>query len=347
MKKYLLPLLGLCCMCFADEGYDTGSYREITPNAGPRVSGGADVFITADFIYWKAYEEGLGYATTGYGSTGITPTSRGSVKQPDFKFEPGFKVGLGLNLSHDGWDLYAEYTWRHAGNTKSRTREDAGDSTLRYNWTPLDGNAVPLSGSDRLTFASGNWRLQFNVLDAEIGRNFYISRYLTLRPFTGFKGTWQDQNYIVKYETIPSPTLFDLIRIGQHENFWGVGIRSGLDTAWHATKHWSIVGNVALTALWSDYSVKRRDRTRSSDVVDSSVTFNTKNGFSTIKPILELQLGLRWETWFYDDDYHISFLVGWEEQIWFSRNQFIHLFEESAHGDLTMHGLTIHGRFDF
>ncbi len=32
--------------------------QEITPNAGPRVANGADVFLTADFIYWRPREDG-------------------------------------------------------------------------------------------------------------------------------------------------------------------------------------------------------------------------------------------------------------------------------------------------
>ena len=34
--------------------YERGSQKDITPAAGPRVTHGADVFITADFIWWKA-----------------------------------------------------------------------------------------------------------------------------------------------------------------------------------------------------------------------------------------------------------------------------------------------------
>eukprot|EP01066_Platyproteum_vivax_P005787 Platyproteum_vivax@DN17456_c0_g1_i1.p1 len=86
-----------------DQGtYQRGTYREITPVAGPRVAHGADVFITADFIWWKAVQEGMQYAFSGGIVLGTSPAftsaSSGHVKEVGDAWAPGFKVGLGLNL---------------------------------------------------------------------------------------------------------------------------------------------------------------------------------------------------------------------------------------------------------
>ena len=92
-----------------------------------------------------------------------------------------------------------------------------------------------------------------------------------------------------------------------------------------------------------------------------TVTNNVKNDFHTIKPVLELYMGLRWEDWMCCDCYHYSIELGWEEQWWANENQFFSVeplvivnngpnrsrLTESRLGDLIMQGLTVKVRFDF
>ena len=366
--KKLLPLAALCLLSSLDAAqgdsqprgpagkindYHEGRFREITPNAGPRVSDGVDVFITADFIYWTSREDGLGFAYSGgrSGTANVDP-GKGDVKHPDFEFNPGFKVGLGLNLSHDGWDVWAQYTWLHSHTDTERTSQELATSTLRPMWflNTLDNNGTGSTGpSTVLTRATGDWDLHFNVIDLELGRNFFVSQYLTIRPFVGFKGSWQDQDYTVKYEVTTDETNVLKMRMRQDHDWWGVGLRTGFYTAWHFTRRWSIFGNVAIAALWGQYDVDRTDRASNINTNDGAeiVTLRTENDFHSIKPVLELILGLRWETWFSDDDYHFQIQAGWEEQVWFSMNQMFSKFEECAHGDMTFQGFTLQLRFDF
>ena len=60
----------------------------------------------------------------------------------------------------------------------------------------------------------------------------------------------------------------------------------------------------------------------------------------------EFQIGLRWEMWFYDDNYHFLIQAGWEEQVWLSNGNFIRLYND-VDGDLNLQGLDIKFRFDF
>jgi len=45
--------------------YTRGQKRSVTPDAGPRVQNGYDLTTTVDFIWWKARQDGLAYATSG------------------------------------------------------------------------------------------------------------------------------------------------------------------------------------------------------------------------------------------------------------------------------------------
>ena len=105
--------------------YDRIKDKEITPNAGPVVNGGADIFIEADYIYWYVSQDGLNYAAGGVlpyqyqafgqGLSVVAPSnnvlaqqSRAGIKG---RMASGFKVAGGLDLGYDGWDTLARYTW--------------------------------------------------------------------------------------------------------------------------------------------------------------------------------------------------------------------------------------------
>lgn len=310
--------------------YQRGTFREITPNAGPRVAHGADVFITANFIWWKATQDGLRYATSGFG----TDTTSGKTKSVGEDWAPGFKVGLGLNLSHDGWDLYAQYTWLHSSE---RNSIEAQQITPIFNVNET-GQLITNKGR-------GKWNLHFNVVDLELGRNFYLSQFLTMRPFIGLKGTWQDQD--TRFRFVNTANENDFYRIHGDVDTWGVGVRGGFNLSYYIAKRWSIFGNFAWTTMWANYhELERKDRESIADVVSTRVNIKNDN-FYTVKYVGEMELGLRWEIWFYDDNYHFAIQAGWEEQVWLNWGQFPAANQQQVEHDLSLHGLNLKFRFDF
>lgn len=327
-----------------------GPKGEILPNAGPCVACGADLFITADFLYWMVREDHLGYVySTGQQANGSP--AKGHVFHPDFKMKPGFKVGIGLNFDHDGWDIFAQYTWIRAHGINGSASPTA--TTVLFDDFWLAG-----FGADAITSASATWNLQnFNVIDLELGRNFYVSRYLMLRPHFGLKGTWQKQNFSLNINEINTVTAtvgntFSS-HMTQHQKFWGIGIRAGLDTAWHFSRSFSLVGDIAISGLYGRFEDSRFgtsfNNTTGLFVVSPTTlgTINTDNNFHTIKPVIEWMLGLRWEMYTCDNEYHFAFEAGWEEQYWADQNQFFSFRSEGEGGDLNFQGLTVKARFDF
>lgn len=323
----------------------------ITPEAGPQVDNGIDAFITGDFIYWTARVDGLGYITTGV-SDGTVSSGKGSTKQPNFGWEPGFKAGIGLNLPHDGWDVYAEYTWLHSSATDNHRSSGNGMSP---NWNIANISSF-LETPETITSARTNWKLQFSSIDISVGRNYFISQFLTLRPFIGFKGSWIDMDYHVRY-TVSNTDTDSILRMKNDQDFWGLGTRPGLNTAFHLAPAWSIYGNFALSALWCQFEIKRRDTRNDSrnsggannPPLNTEVTqFNSENDFHTLKGVLEFGIGLRGEWWFANDRYHFLIQGGWEEQVWINFNNLTKIsFVEADKGDLGLQGFTLKLRFDF
>lgn len=328
MKKTLL--FSLVAALFSLEA---GSYERccpsagcdwvITPNAGPCVDCGWDAHITAAYIYWTPRLDGLTFAplvTIDPATDQIVGT--GSLHEPDWNYRSGFKIGVGYLLDCDGWDIDLTYTWLREKNTRE---------------TVITGPNQIIG--DVYTESSKNWELSYDVLDLELGRNFFISRLLTLRPHFGLKGTWMKHDIYFNQESVI--TFSDATR--ERVKVWGVGARGGLDTAWHLCWGFSLLGDIALTAIWEQFNAKSvRDFIPPAEGEPLTV-FNAKLKRCVLNPVAELMLGLRWETWVCCNTYHFSLDLGWEAQWWANQNQF--LLENQ--GDLSLQGLTLQARFDF
>ena len=117
-------------------------------------------------------------------------------------------------------------------------------------------------------------------------------------------------------------------------------------------KQWSIYGDLAWTAMWTDYNdVTRKDTAEDPTQQTGLSSINPYNvrqdEHYAIKTILELEIGLRWEIWFYDDNYHFAIQAGWEEQVWANWGTNFDFLVGETWNDLSLHGLNLKFRFDF
>jgi len=313
-----------------------------TPSAGPRIKGGAGYFMTGSYLYWTGRETGLEFVVSGVENNQIEPTKRGEVFHPDFRYYSGFKFGLGVSLAHDDWDLYGQVTWIQPKASQTVVDRDPATTDLRRTWFvggDINTPFIPFHAKSR-------WKLQFQVVELELGRNSFISKYLSFRPHIGLKGTWQQQDYLVFYEAINVVGLRRKERMHITQDSFGVGIRTGFDGAWHFNKYFSFIGNIAFSGLWSYFDTERTDRIKALLGLEF-VRLKTENEYHTIQPVLEFSTGLRGEVWFFNSLYHLSLDLLWEEQRWYSMNKFYHILEETNHGSLVTQGLTMRLRFDF
>jgi hypothetical protein len=321
-------------------------HPDITPGAGPRVIDGVDLFVTAEYLYWIAQEDNLQFASTGQASlsdSSVTVNS-GMTKHPNFHYRSGFKTTLGWNFGHDVWDTQLTYTWmQNNHNTASLTGSPTNEVTPAF--TPV----IELTSDDYFTSAKSRWGIHFNALDWELGRNSYLSKDLSLRPFLGLKASLQKQKFRNRYEGLRGdlhPTEFSYTN-NQRMKFWGTGIRSGMNSSWHLSNSWSLYGDFALSALWGTFHTQRKDKNKISESKTKNVSVNQEYHCNAVSPVLELALGLRKDEWFFEDRVHISAQVGWEEQVWWNQNQFTVDRSIPRGGNLYLQGLTAKLRLDF
>jgi hypothetical protein len=327
------------------------SDNQITPITHPMPHGSFNPFFTADYICWKAFEQGLGFAWDGTPNapTAVPPNAtHGKVFNPHFKWEPGFKAGLGNKFSHDGWDLYAQYTHLLPKAEEHEVKKCCKPFISLPKWSNywLDTNAGPEA---LLIDEAAYWRLKFNVLDLELGRSYYF----TLRPFAGMKFSWIKQRYKVKYydvmvvgdeESTPeNPThvipLGSNIKLKFAQKEFGVGLRAGLDANWYFSKWIGIYGDFAMTGLWNRFKEQRQDEINTPEGTEY-LSACIKDKIYDVTALFEVGLGLFLE-WEFGRTYTLQIAAGWENQVWFNQNNFIFLMNNKAPGNLSLQGFTL------
>ncbi|MBI3508210.1 MAG: hypothetical protein HY069_01050, partial [Chlamydiia bacterium] len=221
---------------------------QMSPNytapATTQVRGAWDFFVTGSFIYWQPTEDNLEYAVTNKnyqgtialnstaGNGALTSGITGNWVKQDFQFQPGFKVGLGMNSEHDDWDVFAEYTWLRDRSHSTTNGPITGDLVATR------GFAVNSSGTavaNVYQTATQTFNCNFDLLNFEMGRSCYLGRALTVRPAVGVRGTLIRQklhtvyvnNNIVINSAVPGKATYQ----GWNHS-WSVGPRFSFNTNW-------------------------------------------------------------------------------------------------------------------
>lgn len=339
--KRLLPLVLCMPLVFGAQEKDP----IITPCTAFKGASDVHSIVDVDYLLWYVEQDGMAYALTGYDPS-ILSSSAGKTLNPNSRWNSGFKVSLGLTLGYDGWDLLSEYTWISNGNVSGSMLSP----NLYPTWNCANNythfTASP-GGLGSIKKADYTFNMQFNILDLEMGRGFFISPYLKMRPHLGLKGAWQKNQFQVTYTRIVSSSVDDEDRMISHQNYSAVGLRTGLDTAWQFTPMWSLYGDVAYSLLWNHFTLSRKDTDTNLSTGVVNTVFQTKNTVYTLKPVLEMGMGIRCESNLCDDAYHILIQLGWEQQWWYAMNQHFSVYNEANQGDLTLQGLTVKVRMDF
>lgn len=333
---------------------------KITPETAPCACEWANPYVTADFIYWKTQVDNANFAYNGIavapdGSPSpstLKDAQTGHIYHPSFKYEPGFKLGFGLKFQHDGWDFFSQYTWLHA--TSSQQAQADAHSPLHSMIRAQNSGSVWDATTWKTTSSKGTWSLHFNVLDLELGRDFWISKSLSIRPFTGMKFSWLTQNFDVfnaysKTDNATQPIRYEYAMKAKQD---GVGMRGGCNSAFFMTPQWSIYGDLALSAMFNALHSNRENHCTFKTGVDNTLKevkqTRTRGHLHTVSSVVEMGLGLRFETFFNNNHYKYLLEAGWEAQVWFDQAAFAFLSNSSTHpGNLSMQGLTIKTGFWF
>ncbi|NGX50744.1 MAG: hypothetical protein K1060chlam2_00594 [Chlamydiae bacterium] len=388
LKRYMMALVLLPCFLFG-AGYQTSESQplqpqkmgQITPPHGPLPNHNIDVVINAEFLWWYATVGNLPYAyvkevvvrsTLPMNEVIFVPDR---TKEFDVEWDPGVRVGLGIITNHDGWDLYTDWTYFYNSDSKSISVPPFRQFSNNILVNPpgqLLLNSPWFGGTTASNFneIDGKWSLLFHQIDLVLGRKFWISPNLVLRPYGGLRGHLSRLHLHIKgtYDGRENPEggriFLQKEKSNWKQKFWAAGLLAGMKTTWHMTKHWSVFGDGDVALIYGCFNLRnrfgsliiRRDNMGGIETLQNFThTYNNDN-FYSIQPVIDLAIGFRWETTFSNCSYRLNFDAGWENHSWIDFNRltrfkkteviFAQDFLPPA-GNLSMSGVVVRGRFEF
>ncbi|KAG6559211.1 Legionella pneumophila major outer membrane protein precursor [Candidatus Rhabdochlamydia oedothoracis] len=306
----------LCCL---------KTNETFNPPGMPLRKNGWDLQVSADALLWQLQEDALVYAIESV--TFTLPLGNDRIKQ---KYNWGLRIGLDYTLPHDNWDV--DFSWTHLISSSQGNTTAAQGNALRKSGLVLSSVLVGF------TTASANYHNRLERLSLNTGREFFVSKWVTLRPFFGLRSDWLLQRLRASYSgVIADPTINQTSN--RKVKWWGIGIESGLNTQWSFCGGFSLYGNVAGAIEYG--SIKQ--------IVNEfgTVAYSFVDSYHICRPILDLQLGLGWDYNFCD--FHFGLKLGWENHVYLHQSFLYNpgLFISASSGDLTYQGWTLHANLDF
>lgn len=296
------------------------------------------IYMNLEALFWQS---NMGSLSFGVESDSSSSVQNGNCKSPSFDWKWGYRLGMGYRIPHDRWDLFANYTYLY-GSAHGHAGKDS--RVVFPRWATNFAGKSPFYADS----SKADWNVHLNMGDLELGRTCFPSKWLSLRPFVGLRGGTIDQKYTVAYNggTI-APSDSD--KLDLNTDFWGVGLRMGVNTLWGLGSGISIYGNGSTSLLSGHFTVHEREKLIWQELQKMKLESQVNN----VVVEADVALGLQWDYLFSKERYHIGLKMGWEFDIYFNQNQLFHFTStnpgsfQTQSDDLSFQGLTVGFRFDF
>lgn len=277
-------------------------------------------FISADFLYWRAYQNGLDTCVCNKSCNTITCNGtiiskvRGETKDLHFKWDAGYRLGTGYERIGNGWDV-AVY------------------------WTHFHSHARRRQNSDN----SHHWKLKYDVVDLIVGNKFGENTCVTWKPFIGLRAAQIQEklrsglinncaasslNFSAEFDTL-SAFSSDLAftRSRDKQKFKGIGPLLGLEAIWNMGCGFSLYAAAAFGTLYGNYRVRFQEW----DVFSLGAEFcKLKSRLHSCQAFTEAEIGVRWQACLCGSQ--LTLELGLEQQRYFDHNRL------TSYGDLCLGG---------
>ncbi len=328
---------------------------------------GWDVWTDASFTYWQASQDnmefGISDSQTQAQIDAVDTIVNGEVINQKFGFKPGFKIGGGMQYSYDNWDTAVEYTWFRGTNHKTEDAPSTEGSEIGFIYPLMGATALQAASgtftTPRYSSASSKWTCNLDLVDALLGRWYYVGTKLTFHPVVGMRAAFIRQklsNQYINSSEISSTDAseIDYVRtylMQQNLNSWAVGFKTGLDMSWMLGEGIRLYGCGSGDILYTRY--RQAKTVESSATTDAGVTTtlpfnNRQSGLGCLRPHLDLELGFGWSTYLDCNKWYLDCSAGYDFQVFFDQNMFRRYGDEvmvgnsvTAAGNLYLQGLNI------
>lgn len=290
--------------------------------------------IVAPF-FWSACQDGLEFAIKNSVNVPVINATSSELQElnqlsfahfadPYSKWDFGCKLGLKYMLECDGWDL--GLIWAHF---KNRSKNNIDTSVDIESLIPLWSAFSPAQGTPLYSRDSqAIWRVKLNLIDLPIGREYWTSRRLTIRPQIGLRYVRLSQNlnlenaggsWSPRIDPIQQPFRNNILLSNAYR---GLGIRAGLDSGWHCGCGFRLIGSVATSIVYGRFRITQNEENHLTiPPYRIDPVLSTEDRFRASRAVLDLLLGLEWARQFFGCTYGITTQLSWEQHLFFNQNQ--------------------------
>jgi hypothetical protein len=285
------------------------------------------VAFRADFLWWRGCVENIELGTeesfeTISGPLSTTVNNRSHVKHPNFKYDPGFRIGFGNVCACDCWDFAVNWTHfrtkAHARGTSDFT--DSNDITFVSDFERLI-DVFP-------AFSRGRYTLNLDLVDIEFGRKFYVSNCFVLRPEFGLRIARINQHYRIHSDAAGTVPPSDISNFSSdtrlRSDFLAVGPRVGFDIELDVGCGMILFGQAAGSIVFGKFD--NHSRELFGDLSDSA-TFDfeiRESAHRCSRAITDLAFGVKWVRCFEwcNRTHPVSLAFAWEHHGFFNVQNF-------------------------
>lgn len=382
MKTKVATVLSLCLPMFFLEGFSSlqdrvteleKEMKEVgTTNTegtfgasfvSTRSGGEKKWFLYADPLYWHAKVGGTQFAITVSDMTSVRDlfvlSENDNMKELDFGWDWGFRVGLGRRLKYDNWDLSAEYTFF-----------DTHDSSSIHKDLPSSIRPIRVGDNFLADLAKSSFDLGYNTVHLQLSRTHFLSKRLSVEPFVSLKSAWitlkQMAQYQIKFPTEDGgePSRFNgkIIKTQDRSHVWGLGPRIGLNGALALGDHFSLVGKTHGALLYANTSVVHQFK-GNADASNAGSDYNErlKGKAHSFLPTARLYLGLEWSKQFFNETKKVTLGGGYDVEYYWRGNKIQlksdvsnadriesrRIQADSVSEDVSFYGISLHAQLDF
>lgn len=306
-----------------------------------------DFYATGSFIYWQPIQENMNLGVIS-DSSGTTDLVNGKEVGVNWKYQPGFQLGIGMDDACGQWGSYIEYTWFEA---KESVKKNLDINNAAINLLPA--RQIPDFLNPQYKYGAEKWTLKMNLIDWDISKRYAICEQLSLRPFVGLRGAFIDQSIHVEYLNFTEDYLaiWPSTFTHQQSHSWGVGPRVGLYSEYNLGDGFRLYAEEEVDLLYTQYKLKSHQY--SAIAFPSQYIVKQKNA-DYLRTHLQIDLGFGWSTFCGNDGYHIDLSADYNFQAFYDQNMFRSISSTQAvgkstlpNGNLYIHGLTASVRIDF
>jgi hypothetical protein len=252
--------------------------------------------LFADYLYWTVHGADVPFAQAFFGTDPFTSVPRGPVAVASPGWNSGFRVGGGVAICENS-GVVATYT---------NFRDSTGASITAPDPFVLHANLVfpntVNSAGDSLK-ASANYTIDLQMADIDYKCAFINTNCLQLSWLAGGRWAHLNEHLLALYDITGSTT------VNEHILFNGGGPRAGLEGEYRVCKGLYGYGKGVANVLFGRFKTSDTEHN-----IFTGLVGDTEINSSRVVPILEMELGVAWQS----PRGHLRVSAGYYVGAWFN-----------------------------